>query len=146
MRVVGPPWSAHEVNVLSQEKKQQVLTLGRLGWSLREIEEAVHVRRETASGYLKAAGIAVRGPRKRRAPKPASGEGVSTDSGESDGKSGQSGRGVHRLRRAKPGTGSEAVRAVPRADRASGAARSEREDHLAGPRHRSWLPAPATRA
>lgn len=47
-------WSADEVNVLSQEKKQQVLTLGRLGWSLREIEEAVHVRRETASGYLNA--------------------------------------------------------------------------------------------
>jgi transposase len=75
-------WSADEVNVLSEEKKQQVLTLGRLGWSLREIEEAVHVRRETASGYLKAAGIPVRGPRKRRPPNPASRDGVSTDSGE----------------------------------------------------------------
>jgi transposase len=72
-------WSADEVNVLSEEKKQQVLTLGRLGWSLREIEDAVHVRRETASGYLKAAGIPVRGPRKRRVPNPASREGVSTD-------------------------------------------------------------------
>jgi len=40
------------VNVLSHEKKQQVLTLGRLGWTLRQIEEATHVRRETASGYL----------------------------------------------------------------------------------------------
>jgi len=74
------------VNVLSDDKKQQVLTLGRLGWSLRDIEEAVHVRRETASGYLKAAGIAVRPPRTRRPPgppeepaKPASREGVSTD-------------------------------------------------------------------
>jgi transposase len=69
------------VNVLSEEKKQQVLTLGRLGWSLRDIEEAVHVRRETASGYLKAAGIPVRGPRKRRPPNPASQDGVSTDPG-----------------------------------------------------------------
>lgn len=36
--------------------------MGRLGWSLRRIEEATGVRRETASGYLKAAGIAVRPP------------------------------------------------------------------------------------
>ena len=71
---------------MSDDKKQQVLTLGRLGWSLRDIEDAVHVRRETASGYLKAAGIAVRPPRTRRPPgppeepaKPASREGVSTD-------------------------------------------------------------------
>ena len=49
-------------NVLSEEKKQQVLALGRLGWSLRRIEEATGVRRETASGYVKAAGIAMRGP------------------------------------------------------------------------------------
>jgi transposase len=48
--------------VLSEEKKQQVLVLGRLGWSLRRIEEATGVRRETASGYVKAAGIAMRGP------------------------------------------------------------------------------------
>jgi transposase len=48
-------------NVLSNDKKQQVLALGRLGWSLRRIEEATEVRRETASGYLKAAGVAVRG-------------------------------------------------------------------------------------
>jgi transposase len=76
------------VNVLSDDKKEQVLALGRLGWSLRDIEEAVHVRRETASGYLKAAGIAVRPPRTRKPPgpgrpdeppKPASREGVSTD-------------------------------------------------------------------
>ena len=69
---------------MSDDKKQQVLGLGRLGWSLRDIEEAVHVRRETASGYLKAAGIAVRPPRTCKAPgepaKPASREGVSTDS------------------------------------------------------------------
>jgi len=47
-------------NVLSDEKKQQVLALGRLGWSLRHIEQATGVRRETASIYLKTAGIAVR--------------------------------------------------------------------------------------
>jgi len=47
-------------NVLSDEKKQQVLVLGRLGWSLRRIEQATGVRRETASSYLKTAGIAVR--------------------------------------------------------------------------------------
>src|SRR3974390_91085 len=48
-------------NVLSEEKKQQVLALGRLGWSLRRIQRATGVRRETASEYLKAAGIPVRG-------------------------------------------------------------------------------------
>src|ERR1017187_9647735 len=49
-------------NVLNEEKKQQVLALGRLGWSLRRIQQATHVRRETAGAYLKAAGIAVRPP------------------------------------------------------------------------------------
>ena len=48
-------------NVLKEEKRQQVLALGRLGWSLRRIEEVTGVRRETASGYLKAAGLKVRG-------------------------------------------------------------------------------------
>jgi hypothetical protein len=60
-------------NVLNEEKKQQVLALGRLGWSLRRIQQATHIRRETASAYLKAAGIAVRPPSGwgRHAPKPA---------------------------------------------------------------------------
>jgi hypothetical protein len=49
-------------NVLSDEKKQQVIALGRLGWSLRRIQRAIGVRRETASGYLKEAGIALRPP------------------------------------------------------------------------------------
>jgi transposase len=49
-------------NVLSEEKKQQVIALGRLGWSLRRIQKAVGVRRETASGYLKDAGITIRPP------------------------------------------------------------------------------------
>jgi transposase len=65
-------------NVLSEEKRQQVVGLGRLGWSLRRIEDATGIRRETASAYLKAAGIAVRRERGRRlAAKPASQ--VSTD-------------------------------------------------------------------
>jgi len=69
-------------NVLSDEKKQQVLALGELGWSLRYIEERTGVRRETASAYLKAAGLRVRGrggrPREWP-PKPATTQGVSTD-------------------------------------------------------------------
>lgn len=49
-------------NVLNEEKKKQVIALGQLGWALRRIEEATGVRRETAAGYLKAAGIPVRQP------------------------------------------------------------------------------------
>jgi hypothetical protein len=55
------------------------LALGRLGWALRRIEQATGVRRETASAYLKAAGIAVRAPHGRRAPKPANGAEALTD-------------------------------------------------------------------
>jgi len=50
-------------NALTEEKRQQVLALGRLGWPLRRIEQETGVRRETASAYLKAAGIAIRPPR-----------------------------------------------------------------------------------
>src|SRR5947207_5125875 len=49
-------------NILSDTKKQQVIALGRLGWTLRRIEAATGVRRETAGAYLKAAGLAVRAP------------------------------------------------------------------------------------
>ena len=49
-------------NVLNEEKKQQVIALGRLGWSLRRIQKNTGVRRETAAGYLREAGIAVRPP------------------------------------------------------------------------------------
>jgi transposase len=49
-------------NVLSDDKRQQIIALGRLGWSLRRIEQATGVRRETTSAYLKAAGISVRPP------------------------------------------------------------------------------------
>ena len=47
---------------MNNEKKQQVIALGRLGWSLRRIQKAVGVRRETASSYLREAGITVRPP------------------------------------------------------------------------------------
>ena len=69
-------------NVLAEDKRQQVLALGRLGWSLRRIERATGVRRETASNYLKAAGVVVRGRgRPRTSPsKPAISSEVSTDS------------------------------------------------------------------
>ena len=79
-------------NVLSEEKKQQVVALGKLGWPLRHIEKATGVRRETVSAYLKAAGVVVclpgwgrRAPAKPAMqvttdpPKPAIG--VTTDSG-----------------------------------------------------------------
>jgi len=57
---------------LSEETKQQVIALGRLGWSLRRIEREVGVRRETISAYLKEAGVALRLPRGRLLPlKPA---------------------------------------------------------------------------
>ena len=49
-------------NVLSKDKREQVIALGRLGWSLRRIEAAVHIRRETIGGCLRAAGIPVRAP------------------------------------------------------------------------------------
>ena len=49
-------------NVLSEEKRQQVIALGRLGWPLRRIQKETGVRRETAGTYLKAAGVPVRSP------------------------------------------------------------------------------------
>src|SRR3984885_7693389 len=69
-------------NVLSEEKKQQVIALGKLGWPLRRIEQVTGVRRETASAYLKSAGVVVCLPGwGRRAPaKPA--KGASTDPSE----------------------------------------------------------------
>ena len=68
-------------NVLSKDRREQVIALGRLGWSLRRIEEATGVRRETASGYLRRAGVALREPGgwgHRFPAKPA--KGVTTDS------------------------------------------------------------------
>ena len=60
-------------NVLSEEKKQQIIALGRLGWSLRRIQRETGIRRETISAYLKETGVQLRPPRGRRlSPKPAS--------------------------------------------------------------------------
>ena len=60
-------------NVLSEEKKQQVIALGKLGWPLRRIEQATGVRRETAGSYLKAEGVPIDPPgwRRRSRSKPA---------------------------------------------------------------------------
>src|ERR1700719_2247437 len=69
-------------NVLDHEKQQQILAPGRLGWTVRRIEEATGIRRETVSGYLRAAGVAVRGrggQPKEWPPKPAITPEVSTD-------------------------------------------------------------------
>lgn len=85
-------------NALDQHEQQQICALGRLGWTLVRIESATGIRRETISGYLKAAGIPVRGRGRPRASSalspPASTEGtakpaisaevVSTDSGRPD--------------------------------------------------------------
>jgi transposase len=49
-------------NVLNEQKKQQVIALGRLGWSLRRIQKTTGVRRETAAAYIREAGGAVRSP------------------------------------------------------------------------------------
>jgi hypothetical protein len=47
-------------NVLDDDTQQQARALGRLGWTLARIQAATGIRRETISGHLKAAGIAVR--------------------------------------------------------------------------------------
>jgi transposase len=47
---------------LNEEKKQQVIALGRLGWSSRQIQRATGIRRETAAAYLKEAGVPLRPP------------------------------------------------------------------------------------
>ncbi len=69
-------------NVLEQHKQQEVLALGRLGWTLRRIAQATGVHRVTVGEYLRAAGIAVRrrGRPGEGPPKPTISEEVSTDS------------------------------------------------------------------
>jgi transposase len=69
-------------NALDDNERQQICALGRLGWPLLKIERATGIRRETISGYLKAAGIPVRGrgrPSEGKS-KPAITAPVSTDS------------------------------------------------------------------
>ena len=69
-------------NVLEQHKQQEVLALGRLGWTLRRIAQATGVHRVTVGEYLRAAGIAVRGRGRpgEGPPKPTISGEVSTDS------------------------------------------------------------------
>jgi len=66
-------------NILSDDKQHEVLVLGRLGWTLRRIEAATGVRRETAAKYLRAAAVPIRAERRRTLTKAASE--VSTDPG-----------------------------------------------------------------
>ena len=47
---------------MNEQTKQQLIALGRLGWSLRRIQKATGVRRETVAAYLREAGVAVRPP------------------------------------------------------------------------------------
>jgi transposase len=69
-------------NVLSEEKQKQVIALGQLGWTLRRIQNETGIRRETAAGYLKAAGLAVRPPGRwgRQPPSSKPANEVTTDS------------------------------------------------------------------
>ena len=62
MTTTGGLPSVEMSNVLSEEKKQQIIALGRLGWTLRHIQRATGVRRETAAAYLRASGIEPRSP------------------------------------------------------------------------------------
>ena len=116
-------------NVLDQHRQQQIVALGRLGWSLRRIEETTGVRRETASEYLKAAGIPVRGRGGRPRvwpPKPATTPEVSTDSAGS--KPAISGEVSTDSDRPKPATRAEVstdLAAAPRPGRAPSASACE---------------------
>ena len=56
------PLPRARANVLNEQIKQQIIALGRLGWSLRRIQKTTGVRRETAATYLREAGVAVRAP------------------------------------------------------------------------------------
>jgi transposase len=70
-------------NVLESHKQQEVLALGRLGWTLTRIGRATGVHRVTVGEYLRAAGISVRGRGRpgEDPPKPTISAPVSTDSG-----------------------------------------------------------------
>jgi transposase len=67
-------------NVLKHEEQEQIRALGRLGWSLRRIEEATGVRRETIARYLRGSRIRLRRPRGRKLGPNAASE-VATDPG-----------------------------------------------------------------
>jgi hypothetical protein len=125
-------WSSPGMaNILGEDKRQQIIAFGRLGWTLHRIETATGIGRietatgigrETASAYLKAAG--------RRDP-------AARAVGPSAGKSGH--RGIQRLGAGavaavgEPGPPCERLRALPRADRAGPASWPERHGDLARP-------------
>jgi transposase len=69
-------------NVLDEQKQQQILGLGRVGWTVRRIAKATGVDRATVRGYLRAAEIPVRGRGRpgEGVAKPAITPEVSTDS------------------------------------------------------------------
>ena len=115
------------MNVLSEEKKQQVIALGRLGWSLRRIQQATRIRRETAARYLKAAGIAMRPPGGwgRRAPAKPAME-VTTDFGAES--------GPRTAPESKPGRSSASSASEPYREAIElGLSRPECDGDLAGP-------------
>jgi hypothetical protein len=120
---------ASMTNILSDDKKQQVLALGQLGWTRRRIERATGVRRETAGAYLKAAGLAVQAPGRWGHPAAKPAIEVSTDSGA-----------------LPPGISSllSAVAPPGRAPAASACARPRPRRHgdLARPRRRSRVSCP----
>ena len=129
-------------NVLSEEKKQQVIALGKLGWPLRRIEQATGVRRETAGAYLKAAGIAVRPPGAwgRRAPAKPANE-VTPDLADSKPANEVTPTLACRfhLPRAIQRSSHQCLRAVPRTDRAGAPSWTQCQGHLAGPGFRSRI-------
>lgn len=49
-------------NVVSKPQQDQVIALGKLGWTLRKIEEATGCRRETVGKYLRQAQVPIRAP------------------------------------------------------------------------------------
>jgi transposase len=68
-------------NVLEQQKQQEILALGRLGWTLTRIGRATGVHRVTVGEYLRAAGMPIRrrGRPGEAAAKPTISGEVSTD-------------------------------------------------------------------
>src|SRR3989442_8023019 len=126
-------------NILSDAKKQQVIALGQLGWTLRRIEAATGVRRETAGAYLKAAGLAVRPPGRWGHPPANPAKAVSTDPRADHA---GPGRPAAVAAAAEPGPHRQRLRAVPRTDRAGPRPGSQRDGDLAGSRRRSRLSRP----
>jgi hypothetical protein len=131
-------------NVLSDDKKQQVIALGKLGWPLRRIEQATGVRRETASSYLKAAGIGVRPARGwgRRPPaKPANEVTTNSDDSKPANEPGvppiyQAFFAKTAASAARTASDRERVRGVPGSHRTGAEPRTQCGGDLAGSRHR----------